>query len=893
MSASTLLPRSAADRPAWPLTGRRTELESVLDALRPDTGKAVLVTGAPGVGKSRLAREALDRLATEGWTTTWVAAGPATRDTPLGAVAHLLPRDAVGDPGRVVEHVRAVVARTPRLVVAVDDVQLLDHTTVSLLGPLMEAAPARLLVTAPEAGLAPDPIGGLWRAGRAQVVELGRLDDLAVDTLLHRALGGPVAGATTLAFLDASDGNALYLREMVLGSLTAGALREVDGVWRLEGTPQLSGVLRSVVQARVDSLGPEVRAVLEDLAVGTGADLADLLSDHDSAAVEAAERAGLIRVVSAQRRRQVTLAHGLHRDVLREGMGTLASVRLARRHAERLESSGLRRSADRYRVALLRLDADGQAPADMLDAALELARSARDLDSLERLSRAWLLASGSPLAARALAEVLYERGRFVEADEVLGEAVTALTGSEAGGDADTLAALLVARATVLGYGLGRLDEAADLLAGPAVGAGISATVAGRVRVRRVQLEGWRSGPSAALAVLDEPRVGGPASRDDADAVSFSEPGVRAAALALAGHPVESLASLTDGPVQVPDLPGPDQLALVLGLTEAGRLAEAETVAQQCWTLMARAQLPLSQLWFAGALGRTNLLRGRPKQALWWHREQLGLARLLGQRLPAALAASGMMTAAAWLGDEAAMQDAATVWDRSGFDPLGPSMFPGDLARGPAWRLMRAGDLEAAHVLLAAAQDVAAAGGHVAQAAHAAYDRVRLGRPGDVAGPLADLAARDDGPLLAALAAHAGAAAADDPAALEAAAEQCAGLGLVLSAAEAAGSAAAAAARGGDPRRAAALRRRSAAWAEETEGARTPALLAGGSGDADRLTAREREIAVLVAQGRTSKEIAGALVLSVRTVDNHLQRVFAKLGITSRAEVAGALGEEPT
>ncbi|HTE71782.1 MAG TPA: LuxR C-terminal-related transcriptional regulator [Actinomycetes bacterium] len=888
MAASTLLPRSAADRPSWPLTGRHAELDSVVDSLRSDTGKAVLVTGAAGVGKSRLAREAMDRLATDGWTTTWVAAGPATRDTPLGAVSHLLPRDAVGDPGRVVEHVRSAVARKPRLVVAVDDVQLLDHTTVSLLGPLMASAPARLLVTVPEAALAPDPLGALWRSGGARVVELGRLDDLAVDTLLHRALGGPVAGATTLAFLDASDGNALYLREMVLGSLTAGALREVDGVWRLEGTPQMSGVLRSVVQARVDSLGPEVRAVLEDLAVGTGVDLADLLAEHEGGGVEAAERAGLLRVVSAQRRRRVTLAHGLHREVLREDMGTLAAVRLARRHAERLERSGLRRSDDRYRVALLRLDADGQAPADMLDAALELARSARDLDSLERLSRAWLLASGSPVAARALAEVLYERGRFVEADEVLGEAVAR---SAELADPDTLAALLVARATVLGYGLGRLDEAAELLAGPAAGAGASGPMAGRVRIRRVQLEAWRSGPTAALAVLDESPVGGVTPQDDPGAVSFSERGVRAVALALSGHPVEAVRWLSDGPVQVPEIPGPDQLAVVLGLTEGGRFAEAEAVAQQCWTATARAQLPLSQLWFAGALGRTNLLRGRPRLALWWHREQLGLARQLGQRLPAALAASGMMTAAAWLGDQAAMQDAATAWDGAGFDPLGPSMFPGDLARGPAWRLMREGDLETAHVLLAAAQDVAAAGGHVAQAAHAAYDRVRLGRPGDVAGPLADLAAHDDGALLAALARHAAAAAADDPDALELAAEQAAGLGMVLCAAEAASGAATSAARAGDPRRAAGLRRRSAAWAEQTEGARTPALLAGGTGEADRLTAREREIAVLVAQGRTSKEIAAALVLSVRTVDNHLQRVFAKLGVSSRAEVAAALGEE--
>ena len=59
-----------------------------------------------------------------------------------------------------------------------------------------------------------------------------------------------------------------------------------------------------------------------------------------------------------------------------------------------------------------------------------------------------------------------------------------------------------------------------------------------------------------------------------------------------------------------------------------------------------------------------------------------------------------------------------------------------------------------------------------------------------------------------------------------------------------------------------------------------------------LTAREREIALLVAQGRSSKEVAAALVLSVRTVDNHLQRIFAKLGVTSRAQLRTAMEETP-
>ena len=52
-----------------------------------------------------------------------------------------------------------------------------------------------------------------------------------------------------------------------------------------------------------------------------------------------------------------------------------------------------------------------------------------------------------------------------------------------------------------------------------------------------------------------------------------------------------------------------------------------------------------------------------------------------------------------------------------------------------------------------------------------------------------------------------------------------------------------------------------------------------------LTAREREIAELVAAGRTNREIAEQLVLSTRTIEAHLRNIYAKLDVRSRVELA--------
>ena len=73
----------------WPLVGRAGEL-SMLKSLRDEGRPGAVLSGAAGVGKSRLAREALAAAAERGALTEWVQATRSAAAVPMGALAGLL-----------------------------------------------------------------------------------------------------------------------------------------------------------------------------------------------------------------------------------------------------------------------------------------------------------------------------------------------------------------------------------------------------------------------------------------------------------------------------------------------------------------------------------------------------------------------------------------------------------------------------------------------------------------------------------------------------------------------------------------------------------------------------------------------------------------------------------
>jgi DNA-binding CsgD family transcriptional regulator len=74
-------------------------------------------------------------------------------------------------------------------------------------------------------------------------------------------------------------------------------------------------------------------------------------------------------------------------------------------------------------------------------------------------------------------------------------------------------------------------------------------------------------------------------------------------------------------------------------------------------------------------------------------------------------------------------------------------------------------------------------------------------------------------------------------------------------------------------------------------ARRASACTRGSATSEELTPQELQVAMLVAEGKTNREVGAQLFLSPKTIEWHLGHVYRKLGIGSRAELARMVAQQ--
>lgn len=858
-------------RLSWPLIGRTEQMTAIAAALAAPDVSSVVVSGGAGVGKSRLAHEALGRAEKSGSHVRWAAGASSARQIPLGVFTGWAPPTATDSVQLVRGVIEALTASggTRRVVLLVDDVHLLDDLSTFVVHQLVQRRAAKVILTIRD----DEPVSGsvqeIWRAGRFEWLDLAPLSRAQTTALLVETLGGPVDTVAAERLWRLSAGNALYLRTIVEQEVNDGRLARTADRWQWTGDPVLPPDLVGLIESRMGALARPLGEVMDVLAVAEPLDLSILSRLADPAAIEEAEARGLITVDGPDRIR-ARVAHPLYGEVRRRKAPRTRLRRLRGLVATEL-ATGPGDVSLLVRRAALSVESDLPPDPDLLVNAARGAVWLADLALADRLASAAIDAGAGHDAILVRGHALSWLGHGDAAEKVLATMATEQLEDTIRGQ------LAFLRASNMLWALGKPEEAKTIIDGAAD----VTTTAGRnyvdafLTVFFFAMDQPSSAEAAAarLSVDDLPPVvgaevawalatiAGDAGRTD-EAVLLAEAGYRAAERSLdAPHMRFNIAD-----------------AHVAALAMAGRLPEALDVAQT--VRGASADLPgAAQLLGPAVAGRALLAAGRLDSTLELLREAVhGLSATHSSgwgyryRIPlaTALAMCGSVT------------EASAALDRR-HRPFRSLDYEHALAA--AWAAANEGSVsEAITIACSAAERARTSGRHAAEVL-CLQTATQFGCRNS-AERLTELASIVDGPRAAIAARFASAVNTDDGPELVAVSEQFDTIGDMVAAADAAAHAAVVYRRRDKRGSALTCSNRAAALAHRCGGLVTPALR--HAVEPVPFTNREREIVMLLGARMSNADIAKRLSLSARTVESHIYRAMGKTGTSSREELAAIL-----
>ncbi|WP_067176595.1 LuxR family transcriptional regulator [Microtetraspora niveoalba] len=876
----------SVDAMEWPVIGREEETRQIISALRTPLGPGVLITGEPGVGKTRLLDHVLDRCAEAGTLIVRGAATEATRNiSGLGVAGlHIVGRSSaaaghgLSGLSRVLDEARRGASdgcpTAGRILLCIDDIEHIDAASAAVVGDLVRTTRVTLLLTARAGSRLDGRLAHMYGEAPLMVLRLANLSRAVVLRLLTRVLGGPVDGLTADVLWRISRGNPLLLRRVVGIGLDTGDLSPERGVWSWREAPGKPPRLHGLVAADLATLSAAESEALEYVAL-TGL-IPRVTAEHlagSSTISELVDRA-VVAITSRAGADAVVMSHALQREALMARLGLLRRRQRYRQLVAAAAETGVPDRDDPATV-LWRLEAGLDVPVSQAVVASRLALASGDPVLAENLAQHVHGSPGSALRGQAL----IAQGRAAEAERLL---------ADHGGDGAETVAL---RSLNLFWGLNRPAEAQEEMAralpsDAARSADLGVAELGLALFTRTAplTGGAQARESVPFAeTTQRPAMNqGPLNPLVADAATV----LRAYQLTFRGRPAQAAEDFDRGSLQLPArwpaMRGSAAACHVNALILAGKLRQAFSLVEIYYEEAIQRAEP-SEVAIAGQMrGHCWMWEGRPSRALAPLREARAL---VDEHTPFPLRV--------FIGCEYAVCLAALGRPREAFEELGQirALIPRSLSLHERLEFSRirllaySGRPAHAAELANRLADLYLRESRLTTGVECAYYHVRLRPSHRAAARLREAAEACDSPLFALFAAHGDALVARNGPVLRELAEGFAELGyagLALEAAQAM------------PGGGHAARRYLNDLADRCDGYRPPWLppisapLPSSSGNLPSLTSREREMCELAAAGLSNSAIAANLGISVRTVTNLLGRAYHKLGIHDRRQLADAL-----
>jgi DNA-binding CsgD family transcriptional regulator/tetratricopeptide (TPR) repeat protein len=837
---------------ATPYVGRRAERDRALAALRDGVG--VIATGVPGSGRRRFTHELADQLGAE-----------------LGA------RLRVGD-----------------------DLSRLDERQAHQWSQAVRAHEIVPIAVAQAGRDLPAPIEKLQRDGGVIVVELGPLSARELLALAEGQLGGPLAPSSVPTYIPAGGGDDLAAITVALAeAVQSGALRQMDDVWTVAGPTPPSTVLRSIVSARAADLrseAPHADVILDVLALAPGLRLSSALAVLELAAVPAdtihvqlehLENAGAIAIDESpwgSTQPRLRIRDGIDELILPLTIDRGPGRRLEKAIVDVLGAEPVTELVGGELIALARHGIMLRAPLSH--------------DVLIRAARASLRTPDSPRSLQIATAAMEAGGGFdaqmtvatAEAQAGLAERALARLASIVEGAADDVQRMDALQAMV------RHVRESEVRAVEIIDSSSLSQLA-LVDARREMLKGlmlYNLGDPAAAIELIEPAL------PDLTGLELAEAWFHVGAVHLImGHTSRAAVALDTAEVAY-TAAGADAANVHMVRAHVnvlrGRVSESLPVVRAFRDMVASFAQPVAEGMCGWALGNLLLSCGAVHDAIEEYGATIRILEAAGLDRTRALVRMDLALARALSGDEVGAFE-AMPW--SSPDEHGAGLgVSGKFLQVEGWIHASAGRREEARAAFIRSSETHGSGGFLLPSFAALVDAARVSGAGELLERVEELAIDMDGEYVAVLLRFARALAALDvidptdtqnasrtASEFDAVGTAAARIDQHIIAAEAFDHAADLHRASGETRRAVASARLRDARISTCGLTRLP-LVPDTTSSA--LTPRELQLANLAATGLSNRDIAEHLVLSVRTVETHLQKVYLKLGVRTRSELREAL-----